>query len=422
MTHTVSRTQRSSSHPVGGGDAGTAPLRILHLLAPAPFGGLEQVVLALAGTQAHAGHDVHVALVLEPETSHHDMLPLLESRGVRTYTLVIPHRRYGRERQLVRQLCRRIAPQVVHTHGARSDVLHGPVARGLRIPTVSTSHGFTGGGRKNRAYEYLQRRAFRRCAAVVAVSPPMLGVIAASGVARDRLHCIPNAWAGGVDFLSRAAARAELGIPTDVFCAGFVGRIGHEKGPDVFLDAVSQLDSDAYAVLVGNGSLRVELEERTRALGLEQRVHWKGMLPNAARLIRAFDAVVLSSRTEGTPIVLLEAMAAEVPVIAARVGGIPHVVSEHEALLVPPEDPAALAAAMSSARGDPAGAAARAARAAAKLRAEYGSRTWLERYDRVYRACGAGAAVVPGLADPQDTIRGAAAPPAEAAAATVPRR
>src|SRR5207244_355223 len=86
---------------------------------------------------------------------------------------------------------------------------------------------------------------------------------------------------------------------------------------------------------------------------LRGRVRWHGAIPFAGSLFAAFDAVVLSSRTEGTPIVLLEAMAAGVPVIAARVGGIPDVVTDEEATLVPAENPARLAAALDALRTDP---------------------------------------------------------------------
>src|SRR2546428_9390082 len=90
-----------------------------------------------------------------------------------------------------------------------------------------------------------------------------------------------------------------------------------------------------------------------------------------SRLLRAFGAFVLTSRTEGTPIALLEAMAAEVPIIAASVGGVPDVVSSKEALLVPPEDSRAVAAALHEVFQDPAAARARARAARERLEREF---------------------------------------------------
>ena len=110
-----------------------------------------------------------------------------------------------------------------------------------------------------------------------------------------------------------------------------------------------------------------------------------GQIADAARLIPAFDVLVLSSRTEGTPIVLFEAMAARVPVVATAVGGVPDVVGEREALLVPPDRPDALARAIASVREDPGSARARAAAAATRLATEYAVGPWVERYAAVYR-------------------------------------
>lgn len=365
------------------------PARITHLCAPAPFGGLEQVVASLSAAQAEAGHDVHVGLVLDLDAPGPPALRALAETPVEVHRVHLPARAYLRERRFVRGLCEGVRPDVVHTHGYRSDVLHGPVARSLGLPTVTTVHGFTGGGWKNRLYETLQRRAFRRCDAVVAVSRPLAVELADSGVPEERLHTIPNAWTRPVEFLEGAEARRVLDVPADAFSIGFVGRIDRVKGADVFVEAVGRVEDPVTAVLIGTGPSRPELMERARALGMSGRIRWPGSVDRAARLMKAFDLLVLSSRSEGTPMVLLEAMAAGVPLAATVVGGVPDVVGEGEATLVPPEDPGALADAIRGIMEDPEGAARRARRARERLRCEFGADRWLERYDHVYRTCGA---------------------------------
>lgn len=309
----------------------------------------------------------------------------LEAKGVGVTPLVLPGRAYLRERTLFGQLCRELRPDIVHTHGYRPDIIDAGVARALHVPTVTTVHGFTGGGFRNRCYEWAQQRAFREFDAVVAVSAPLEQRLARSGVHTRRLHVVPNAYdADPVE--SRAAARRSLGIAADAFVAGWVGRLTREKGADVFVGALAHSGAPAglHAAILGDGAERASLEARTRSLACARRIGWHGVIRNAARFYSAFDVFVLSSRTEGTPIALFEAMAAGVPIVATRVGGVPDVVTKAEALLVPSDDPAALAAAIRAVHDDPAAAARRARSAAAVLRERFGTASWLAHYDRIY--------------------------------------
>jgi glycosyltransferase involved in cell wall biosynthesis len=135
---------------------------------------------------------------------------------------------------------------------------------------------------------------------------------------------------------------------------------------------------------VGDGREAGALRARAERLGVAGRVRWHGAMDGAAALFPGFDAFVLSSRTEGTPMVLFEAIAAGVPVVATRVGGVPDVVGEAEARLVQPEDPAALAAAVDDVRRGPDAAARRAAAARARLEARFGADAWLAAYESLY--------------------------------------
>jgi len=376
-------------------------LSILHVLAPAPVGGLERVVQALAAGQARRGHAVAVAPIL---TGHDgpsrlsdliDRVPFIAALsaaapGVAILPVLVGGRGYRQERAAIAGLAAhpggaRPAADVVHTHGYRPDVVDALHARARGYPIVTTVHGFTGGGWRNRLYERLQRRAFRRFDAVVAVSAPMVEDLVRNGVARSRIHLVPNAYAAPGPPLARDAARAALGLSPDEFVIGWVGRISAEKGLDVLLDALARDRRSAVAVL-GVGRERTALEARAQRAGIAAMVRWLGLVPDAGRLFRAFDVFVLSSRTEGTPIALFEAMDANVPIIATAVGGVPAVVSPAEAVLVPSEDPAALAAAIRGVRDDPTSAGRRAAAARERLRAVYGPERWVDRYDDVYRA------------------------------------
>ena len=263
-------------------------------------------------------------------------------------------------------------------------------ARRAGVPTVTTVHGFTGGDWKNWIYERLQRRALRRFAAVVAVSRPLARDLEREGVPPARLHIVPNAAPSHDPApLPRDEARARLLVPNGRCHVGWVGRLTREKGADVLLAALPLLaDLPLVVSVVGDGRLRPELEHTAVRLGLGDRVRWLGTVPEAGRLFAAFDVFTLSSRTEGTPIVLFEAMAARAPIVASAVGGVPDVVSPQDALLVGADDPAALAQAIRAVHADPAAAAQRARRANERLAREFAPGPWLERYERIYRSVG----------------------------------
>jgi len=367
-------------------------LSVLHLIAPGDVGGAERVVHALASGQRRAGHRVTVGAVLSNGADHrsHPFLAPLERAGVETILLRVPPRAYRRERSACVELCRRLRPDVVHTHGIRVDVVDAAVARRAGMPTVTTVHGFTGGDFKMWVYERLWRRALRGFDAVVAVSRPLARDLERTGVPPGRLHAVPNAWpADDLPPFPRYEARQQLAVPDGRFHVGWVGRLTPEKGADVLLAALPLLaDLPMVVSVVGDGRGRPQLQAAAARLGLGDRVRWLGNVAAAGRLFTAFDVFALSSRTEGTPIVLFEAMATSTPIVASAVGGVPDVLAPQEALLVGPDDPAALAQAIRAVHADPAAAADRARRAQQRLGSEFAPGPWLERYERIYRSVG----------------------------------
>ncbi len=218
-------------------------------------------------------------------------------------------------------------------------------------------------------HEWLQLKLLSRSEAVVAVSRQIVEDLKKTRVPPERVYYIPNGWVASVEPLSREAARKELGLPPTGTVIGWVARLIPVKACDIFLRAFSACKGlPVQAAIIGEGVERSQLEALCAELGLTKQVTFCGARSPAARLFPAFDAFVLSSRSEGTPIALLEAMAAGVPVVTTAVGGIPDVVTPKEALLVPPEDPVALGAAIRNVVEDPAGARSRAQAATLRLK------------------------------------------------------
>jgi glycosyltransferase involved in cell wall biosynthesis len=358
----------------------------MHLAAPGAAGGLESVVLGLTSGLQRLGHRSVLAVVLDPGAEDSVVPRTAEALGVEVARIVVPPRAYFREYRGIQEAIARFKPDIVHTHGYRADLIGGWATRRAGVPWVSTAHGFVGGDRKNRVYEWLQARSHRSARAVIAVSAQIQDRLARAGVSPGTIHLLPNAIDPRVA-LSREQARGRLGGPAEPPVIGWVGRLTPEKGADLFLEALALLaDRPWLAIVLGDGVERAALEAQALRLGIGHRIRWRGIVADAAILYPAFDVWVLSSRTEGTPVALLEAMSAEVPAIVTAVGGVPAVVSEHEALLVPPENPRALADAIGAVLSDPIAAAHRAKAARQRLRDGFSPGRWLESHIRLYQA------------------------------------
>ena len=361
-------------------------MRIVQLTAPASAGGAERVIESLAVGHHRRGHNVTVAALAQPGRPQ-PFLDLLSGLDVRVHRIGVSARAYRDEQRHVAALCRSLVPDVVHIHGYRMEITDQRVVAGLGIPTVTTIHGATKfGGLKGRFLEWVQRRNYRRFDAVVAVSTPLFEETLREGVDPERLHLIPNAWSGFHEPLPREDARKALGLDPESQVVGWVGRLFPVKGADVLLDAVSRLpEPRPTAVIIGYGPEKDRLESLVGALKIGASVRFYPEIRDAGRYFRAFDTYVLSSRSEGLPIVLLEAMAAGTPIVATRVGGVPDALRQDESWLVPSEDAASLADAIHRSLTDPAEAARRAGRAAARLKEEFSLQRFLDRYEAVYR-------------------------------------
>lgn len=362
-------------------------LRIVHACTPASVGGLERVVQGLATGLAARGHKVDVIAVVEPDVRTDDLRAPLDAAGVAVHELRLGGRDYLGEILGVGALLRKLAPDVLHTHGYRADLMHGLLVRPRHIANVSTLHGSSRLGGVSHAFEWLQERALKRFDGVVAVSTPLERQLLALGVPRAALHRIPNATKAPAP-LPRAEARTALGIAGAGPVIGFIGRLIPIKGTDVLLQALARAtDSPWNAVIVGGGPERERLETLAASLGIGARVTFAGEREHAARYLAAFDLFVLPSRSEGTPIVLLETLAAGVPVIASAVGGVPDLIAAPaEGALVPPDDPAALGSAILRALSAPAAAEAGAKAAQERVRREYNFDSWISRHEALYAA------------------------------------
>jgi len=246
-------------------------------------------------------------------------------------------------------------PDIVHTHLFEPGVLGRTVARVIGVPVIiAHEHGMTLWKRK--PHIMYEKWANRFTDMRVAVSEDIRqNRISREGTAPEKIITIPN----GVDTVyfdpSRwppAASRAELGLGMDIPIVGTVARLTPVKGLHYLLEAVREISwhiPNVALLIVGDGPLRGGLEQRSRKLGIGDRVIFTGYRSDTAKMLATMDIFVLSSIKEGMPISLLEAMAMQRFIVATRVGGIPEVIQDKiSGVLVPPSDPHQLAKAIIS--------------------------------------------------------------------------
>jgi glycosyltransferase involved in cell wall biosynthesis len=207
---------------------------------------------------------------------------------------------------------------------------------------------------------------------------------------REKLVTIPN----GIDTAAfdRPANRSRLleslALPANACVIGTVGRLSREKAHDVLLQAFKDVRAvcpEAFLVIVGEGDLREPLVRQAADLGVDGSVRFLGARTDVPELLQVMDVFALSSLWEGLPLVLLEAMAAGVPVVSTRVGGIPEVIRhERDGLLVPPSDAGLLAAALVRVLTAPSFADGLQQSAAAIVKARYRIEDVASRHESVY--------------------------------------
>ncbi len=273
--------------------------------------------------------------------------------GITTHEIIMRHKLDLGTVEPVRKLIREQGIDLVHTHGARANLVARIAAQQEGVPIVTTFHSVLRYDYQSRLEAFMARVLTRLTngltAFFIAVSGAVKEDLVGMGAAADRIRVIYNGLdlSGLVPEIGPAEVRARLQLPPEGRVVATVGRLHPVKGQVYFLEAAASLSSrfrDVVFMIVGEGQERPVLEQRIRELGLTDRVVLTGFYPHTSDLYPVMNVFCLPSLMEGMPLVVLEAMHFGVPVVAARVGGVPEVVTDGETgLLVPPENSKALA-------------------------------------------------------------------------------
>ncbi len=308
-------------------------------------GGAERHVIDLGRVLTNRGHSVTVACSVGGHFQ-----AVAERAGVKVVPLCgkLAKRRFGATfAWRVRRLALRENPDLVHGHLYSGGLAAAFATAGTRTPLVLTEQ--TEGPWRRHRQRLASSIAYRRAAKIIGVSRAITAAIERDfGISPEKLSCIPN----GV-VLQQGPTSRPGGDPV----IGLVARLTPEKDVPCFLNAAARL-ADRFPTakfrVAGDGPLRPELERLAADLGLGERVSFLGVLDEMRPFFESVHVLAVSSVAEGTPLSIVEAMGAAVPIVATRAGGIPEQVTDgRNGYLVEPRDPAALAERIGSLLADP---------------------------------------------------------------------
>jgi glycosyltransferase involved in cell wall biosynthesis len=289
-------------------------------------------------------------------------------------------------------LARQVRPHLIHSHDYKANFYAMWLARRAGILRLSTAHGWTGNGWRERALYYpADKLILSRFPGVIAVSEPIRRTLVRWGAEPARVRVLLN----GVDPQAycrdealRQRMRRQLGYEAKHVVLGAVGRVERQKRFDVLMQAMSRLAAartDLRLVVAGEGSLLEPLRRQVDRLGLTDRVQLLGHCPNMREIYQAFDLLVQSSDYEGTPTVVVEALALQIPVVATDVGGTRQLIAHGQhGLLVARRRPDLLAQAILDSLHDRAATAQRVAAGRQRVETELNYQRRLEALQQIY--------------------------------------
>lgn len=317
--------------------------------------GPARLALDFAVAARRGGHDVQMLGLVRGPALPNAFSRAVEAAGVPVKLL---RERFRFDPAIFAQFGRlldKFKPDIYQSHGYKGSML-GRMAQRRGARWQAMFHGFTWESRLMRLYHRLDVRWLRRADEVIVVARSFGRELARRGVDPGRIRWIANAI--DEDALRATDSGAELRPslsgenPRDIL-AGVIGRMSPEKGPDIFIRAMAQVPASVRAAMIGDGPQLDACRRLATTLGVHERIVMPGFRSDLAAIYRALDMLVIPSRSEGLPTVMIEAMLMGVPLISTAVGAVPDVIEDGAtALMVPPNDEAALARAIERLAGD----------------------------------------------------------------------
>jgi glycosyltransferase involved in cell wall biosynthesis len=336
-------------------------MKVLHIIDSGGLYGAEMMLVSLVSAQLQTGTQAVIGSIRTPGLPEKPIEQEARLRGIDVQEFPMqPGVNLAGARRIL-QYIRHGQFDLIHSHGYKTNILLGFLPSWIRkVPIITTLHGWTntGGWTKMRLNEELDALSLRFVNRIVLVNRGMLDRKKVKNLPQSKLSVINNGIEidfAGIGFPENGCTKKMYEKILQLHNRGTViasiGRLSPEKGFSDLIEAVRLLRQEhnerITLLLIGAGRLHSELQEQADTAGLKDAFLITGYIKNARSLLKFIDIYVISSLTEGLPITLLEAMAANTPVVATAVGGIPYVVENRkDALLVTPQNAGCLAKAI----------------------------------------------------------------------------
>jgi len=331
-------------------------IKIAYVFTPIEFGGAEKVNLTFLRNVDRTRFEIQPIVLIRPWEENNVVNELEKEKYIiHKIPVAIRPRNSGRDyiriircfRMLKNSILTSNFFDLVHSHGYFADIIGVSAAKVLKIPHISTCHGFISNDRNLALYNSIDRLLLCFSDKIIAVSEQIKDDLERSGIIKSKISVIQNA----VQTIHKAEnyeenrrkKRLALAIKDEEFIVGYVGRLSDEKGVQYLIEAgmlLMETGMPCKILIIGDGPKRKELEDMVKMKGLEDNIIFTGFQTNIEEWMSLLDIFVLPSLTEGTPMALLEAMAFGLPVVASDVGGIPEIIDSGEnGILVPAANP-----------------------------------------------------------------------------------
>lgn len=380
------------NHDIGCQAMNLSPMNILHLISSRGLYGAERVLINLVKHYDKRKITPYVALLRDSRAPAHELIEKVIQGGGRE--IVVPCRKWL-DLKALNQVCASVRQHeidLLHCHEMKGRLYGLFVSKRLYLPTLTTHHNWIRNKLSTTVFEALDAFYIRFFNKIIPVSAGVKKMLNKIAIPDKQMTVILN----GIDLpefrgdkYAARALRQSLKIDIEAPIVGIVGRLSIEKGHSFFLEAAQKvLQKNPYTrfIVVGDGELRNELQNQTRALMIENAVHFTGFQKNIADFYALMDICVMPSLLEGTPMALLEAMAAGVPMIASETGGIPRIITNgYNGVLVKPADSQALANAILQLMEPPTDCQYLSTNAQKTIQAKYSATRMTRQYEDEYR-------------------------------------